>query len=146
MELKKLQQYWNSFPEVSMEERPVLSTDLEKIVVKNPLSDAFYLRNKILIRIVLGVLLLAMNIYQLQQEVHNNGNDQDRQVIDRLWNPFIAAWYDGKDDPKLVLLRFDAEHAEVWLNESNLVAGVKMLFGADPKKDYRDKVGDVDLQ
>ncbi|WP_431637790.1 pyridoxamine 5'-phosphate oxidase family protein [Dyella sp. KULCS107] len=72
--------------------------------------------------------------------------DQDRQVIDRLWNPFIAAWYDGKDDPKLVLLRFDAEHAEVWLNESNLVAGVKMLFGADPKKDYRDKVGDVDLQ
>ena len=37
--------------------------------------------------------------------------DQDRQVIDRLWNPFIAAWYDGKDDPKLVLLRFDAEHA-----------------------------------
>lgn len=72
--------------------------------------------------------------------------DQDRQVIDRLWNPFIAAWYDGKDDPKLVLLRFDAEHAEVWLNESNLVAGVKMLFGADPKKDYRNKVGDVDLQ
>lgn len=72
--------------------------------------------------------------------------DQDRQVIDRLWNPFIAAWYDGKDDPKLVLLRLDAEHAEVWLNESNLVAGVKMLFGADPKKDYRDKVGDVDLQ
>ncbi len=72
--------------------------------------------------------------------------DQDRQVIDRLWNPFIAAWYDGKDDPKLVLLRFDAEHAEVWLNESNLVAGVKMLFGADPKKDYQDKVGDVDLQ
>lgn len=72
--------------------------------------------------------------------------DQDRQVIDRLWNPFIAAWYDGKDDPKLVLLRFDAEHAEVWLNESNLVAGVKMLFGAAPKKDYRDKVGDVDLQ
>ena len=81
MELKKLQQYWNSFPEVSMEERPVLSTDLEKIVVKNPLSDAFYLRNKILIRIVLGVLLLALNIYQLQQEVHNDGNDQDRQVI-----------------------------------------------------------------
>lgn len=72
--------------------------------------------------------------------------DQDRQVIDRLWNPFIAAWYDGKDDPKLVLLRFDAEHAEVWLNESNLVAGVKMLFGADPKKDYQDKVGDVHLQ
>ncbi|WP_158884180.1 pyridoxamine 5'-phosphate oxidase family protein [Rhodanobacter sp. L36] len=72
--------------------------------------------------------------------------DQDRAVIDRLWNPFIAAWFDGKDDPKLVLLRFDPEHAEVWLNESNLLAGVKMLFGSDPKKDYKDKVGDVDLR
>lgn len=72
--------------------------------------------------------------------------DHDRAVIDRLWNPFIAAWFDGKDDPKLVLLRFDPEHAEVWLNESNLLAGVKMMFGADPKKDYKDKVGDVDLR
>lgn len=71
---------------------------------------------------------------------------EDRTVIDRLWNPFIAAWFDGKDDPKLVLLRFDAEHAEVWLNESNMLAGVKMLFGVDPKKDYKDKVGDVNLR
>lgn len=39
--------------------------------------------------------------------------DQDPDVIERLWNPFIAAWYEGKDDPKLVLLRFDPEHAEV---------------------------------
>lgn len=72
--------------------------------------------------------------------------DNNREVIDRLWNPFIAAWFDGKDDPKLVLLRFDAEHAEIWLNESNLLAGVKMLLGVDPKKDYEDKVADVDLR
>ena len=70
----------------------------------------------------------------------------DRVVIDRLWNPFIAAWFDGKDDPKLVLLRFDPENAEVWLNESNLLAGVKMLFGVDPKKDYESNVGEVDLR
>ena len=48
MELKKLQQHWSSFPEVSMEERPILSSDLEKFVVKNPLSDAFYLKKKLL--------------------------------------------------------------------------------------------------
>ena len=70
----------------------------------------------------------------------------DRAVIDRLWNPFIAAWFDGKDDPKLVLLRFDAENAEVWLNESSMLAGVKMLFGSDPREDYQDKVGKVDLR
>ena len=70
----------------------------------------------------------------------------DRAVIDRLWNPFVAAWYEGgKDDPKLTLLRLDAEHAEIWLNASSLVAGVKMLLGVDPKKDYKDNVANVDL-
>lgn len=72
--------------------------------------------------------------------------DTDRAVVDRLWNPFVAAWYEGKDDPKLALLRLDAEHAEIWLNASSLMAGVKMLLGVDPKQDYRDKVADVDLR
>jgi len=71
--------------------------------------------------------------------------DNDRAVIDRLWNPFVAAWYTGKDDPKLVLLRLDAEHAEIWLNENNLLAGIKMLLGIDPKKEYKDKVAEVAL-
>lgn len=70
----------------------------------------------------------------------------DRAVIDRLWNPFIAAWFDGKDDPKLVLLRFDPEQAEIWSNENNLLASVKMLLGFDPKKDAQDKVADISLR
>jgi general stress protein 26 len=73
--------------------------------------------------------------------------DDDREVIDRLWNPFVAAWYEeGKDDPKLALLRFDAEHAEIWLNEHSLWAGMKLLFGVDPKEDYEDKVAEVNLR
>lgn len=73
--------------------------------------------------------------------------DNDRAVIDRLWNPFVAAWFEGgKDDPKLTLLRLDAEHAEIWLNGSSLVAGVKMLFGADPKEEYKDNVAQVELR
>jgi len=72
--------------------------------------------------------------------------DNDRAVIDRLWNRFVAAWYEGgKDDPKLALLRFDAERAQIWENENTLVAGVKLLLGADPKKEYRDKVAEVKL-
>ncbi len=31
------------------------------------------------------------------------------------------------------------------LNENSLFAGVKMLLGADPKKDFADKVADVNL-
>jgi general stress protein 26 len=72
--------------------------------------------------------------------------DNNRQVIDQLWNSFIAAWYEGgKDDPKLQLLRLDPERAQVWLNENNLWAAVKLLLGSDPKKDYKDKVADVRL-
>ena len=73
--------------------------------------------------------------------------DNDSAVIDRLWNPYVAAWYEGgKTDPKLVLLRFDVEQAEIWLDEHSLVAGVKMLLGVDPKKDYKDKVAQVSLR
>ncbi|HSR65837.1 MAG TPA: pyridoxamine 5'-phosphate oxidase family protein [Xanthomonadaceae bacterium] len=72
--------------------------------------------------------------------------DTDRAVLDRLWNPFVAAWYEGgKDDPNLALLRFDADHAEIWENASSLLAGLKLLFGADPKRDYAGKVARVDL-
>jgi general stress protein 26 len=73
--------------------------------------------------------------------------DTDPAVIDRLWNPFVAAWYEGgKSDPKLRLLRLDAEHAQVWKNGSSLLAGIKMLLGIDPKKDYKDKVAEIDLR
>jgi general stress protein 26 len=72
--------------------------------------------------------------------------DNDRAVIDRLWNPFVAAWFEGgKEDPKLQLIRFDPEHAQVWLNENSMFAGIKMLLGRDPKKDYQGKVADVRL-
>src|ERR1700754_1946539 len=75
MELKKLQQQWDSFPEISMEERPVLSSDLEKIVVKNPLSDAFYLRRKLLVRIFLISALWLVAVWQLRTQWTTDGND-----------------------------------------------------------------------
>jgi general stress protein 26 len=72
--------------------------------------------------------------------------DNDTAAIDRLWNPFIAAWFEkGKDDPKLTLLRLDADDAQIWENGSSLLAGIKLLFGSDPKRDYKDKVASVDL-
>lgn len=71
--------------------------------------------------------------------------DNDQAVIDRLWNPFVAAWYSGKDDPKLQLLRFDAEQAEIWLDGSSLFAGIKMMLGVDPKQDYQSNVATVSL-
>jgi general stress protein 26 len=70
----------------------------------------------------------------------------DRAMVERLWNPFIAAWFKGgKDDPKLRLLRFDPDRAHIWLNENSMFAGIKLLLGSDPKKDYKDKVAEVSL-
>ncbi len=72
--------------------------------------------------------------------------DTDQSTIDRLWNSFVAAWFEGgKQDPKLRLLRLDAEQGQIWLNENNFLAGAKMMLGIDPKADYRDKVATVDL-
>jgi general stress protein 26 len=70
----------------------------------------------------------------------------DRSTIERLWNPYVAAWFEGgKEDPKLQLIRVDPHTAQIWLNENSLFAGVKMLLGADPKREFKDKVADTDL-
>lgn len=84
--------------------------------------------------------------YDLFATVHGKLSlDMDRAVIDRLWNPYIADWYTGKDDPKLALLRLDAEEAEIWLAGSSLIAGIKTMLGYDPKPDYADNVATVVL-
>ena len=71
----------------------------------------------------------------------------DRAVIDELWNKFVAAWFEGgKDDPKLQLLCFEPNDAEIWLDGSSLIAGVKMLLGmGDPKEDFKDSAAKVKL-
>ena len=85
--------------------------------------------------------------HDLFATLHGNlAAENDRAVIDRLWNPHVAAWYEGgKADPKLQLLRLDAERAQIWLNASSVFSGVLRLFGKDPKESYRDKVAEVEL-
>jgi general stress protein 26 len=73
--------------------------------------------------------------------------DNDAAMIDRLWNRFVAAWYEGgKTDPELALLRFNPDRGEIWQDASSVVAGIKMLLGMDPKAEYRDQVAKVDLR
>lgn len=95
-----------------------------------------------------AVFTFASKDHQLFATVGGTlSTDNDRDVIDRLWNPFVAAWYeDGKEDPKLRLLRFDADAAEIWMNANSLFAGIKMLVGIDPKVDYRDNTAMVKLK
>lgn len=57
-------------------------------------------------------------------------SDNDRAMIDKLWNKQVEAWFPGgKDDPNLALLRFDIDSAELWETDMSLSGRVKMLFG-----------------
>ncbi|MCX7312565.1 MAG: pyridoxamine 5'-phosphate oxidase family protein [Alphaproteobacteria bacterium] len=94
-----------------------------------------------------AIATFASKGHDLFAAVHGNLSvSNDRAAIDRLWNPFVAAWFEGKDDPKNALLRLEPERAEIWLDGSSVVAGIKMLFGFDPKKDYKDNVAEVALR
>ncbi|CCV15381.1 pyridoxamine 5'-phosphate oxidase family protein [Mesorhizobium sp. STM 4661] len=95
-----------------------------------------------------ATLVYAAKGHDLFATVHGTlQTDNDRATIDRLWNRFVAAWFEqGKDDPKLCLLRFDPTQAEIWKDASSVVAGIKMFLGmGDPKEDFKDSVAKVRL-
>jgi general stress protein 26 len=72
--------------------------------------------------------------------------DTSRESVDRLWTRSVAAWYPlGKEDPTLVLLKFDAQRAEIWRHESSVFAGVKLLFGSEPRKERANDVAEIRL-
>lgn len=93
-----------------------------------------------------AIATFAARGHELFATVHGQlAQEHDRKVIDRFWSPFVAAWYEGKDDPKLAVLRLDAERAQIWLNDAGLFTGVGILLGADPRKAYEGKVAQVAL-
>lgn len=71
--------------------------------------------------------------------------DNSRAEIDRLWSTIVAEWYDGKDDPKLALLRFELDDAKIWLSDFGgfLKPAVNKLFGRKPEAGMKDKVAEV---
>ncbi len=51
--------------------------------------------------------------------------ETDAAVIDRYWSKQVEAWYaGGRNDPNLLMLRFDLADAEIWTTD----IGVKGLF------------------
>lgn len=60
--------------------------------------------------------------------------DMDRAMIDRLWSKPVESWFPGgKDDPNLLLLRFDIADAELWQSDISIAGRIKMLFGGKIK-------------
>ncbi len=72
--------------------------------------------------------------------------DQNRAVIDRHWNPIVAAWYPGgKDDPHLTLLRFDGDEGRVWLSKKGPVGFFWEIAKANLTKTVPDAGGVADV-
>jgi len=53
---------------------------------------------------------------------------RDAKKIDEMWRESFRVWFDGKDDPKLVLLKLSAIEAEYW--DQSGIRGLKYAFRA----------------
>ena len=63
----------------------------------------------------------------------------DRAKLDEYWNAHVAAWYpEGKDDPRLTLLRLDCEEAGVWISEGGPVKYALQVAKANMSKSTPD--------
>ena len=71
--------------------------------------------------------------------------DNDPATIDRLWNAIVSEWYEGKEDPKLALLRFDLDDAKIWQSDIGgfLKPAFNKLFGRKPEAGMKDKVAEI---
>ena len=71
--------------------------------------------------------------------------NNDRATIDRLWSPIVAEWYEGKDDPKLALVRFDIDDAKIWKSDVQgfLRPAFNKLLGRKPEAGMKEKVAEV---
>jgi general stress protein 26 len=93
-----------------------------------------------------GLLHFASKGHDLFAGRRRFGGRHRRATIDRLWNPFVAAWFEGKDDPKIRLLRFDARPRPDLAERAQPVRGREDDARGDPKKDYKDKVAETKLR
>ena len=62
----------------------------------------------------------------------------DRAKIKELWSPFWKNWFDGPDDPKIILIEVLPETAEYWDSGSRLVMLTKMAVAAVTGKKIND--------
>lgn len=63
--------------------------------------------------------------------------ETDPAVIDRYWSKQVEAWYDGgRNDPNLLMLRFDLADAEIWTADLGIKGMFKLMTGQtiDPRE------------
>jgi len=57
--------------------------------------------------------------------------EKDQGVFDKHWSPAAEAWFPkGRDDPSVMMLRFDIEDAEIWTADPGIIGKFKLLTGS----------------
>jgi general stress protein 26 len=52
----------------------------------------------------------------------------DRAMIAELWSPADKIFFDGPDDPRIILLQVKPSEGQIWSGPSGIVAAIKMAF------------------
>ncbi|MFC3441338.1 pyridoxamine 5'-phosphate oxidase family protein [Sphingobium rhizovicinum] len=72
--------------------------------------------------------------------------EHDPAVIDRYWSKEVESWYPGgRNDPNLLMLRFDLGTAEIWRADMSIGGVFKKLFGGDVREEMKGKHAEVAL-
>jgi general stress protein 26 len=68
--------------------------------------------------------------------------EMDRAALEKHWNAHVAAWFKGgKDDPELVMLALDMEHARIWASTKNTLSYAWEITKANVNEDAVPHVG-----
>jgi general stress protein 26 len=65
--------------------------------------------------------------------------ETSRERLEKHWSPAAESWFDGKDDPNLLMLRMDLGQAEIWNADLGLIDTAKMLMGFEVEEEAREE-------
>ncbi|MAS11266.1 pyridoxamine 5'-phosphate oxidase family protein [Salinisphaera sp.] len=66
----------------------------------------------------------------------------DQAIIDKYWNPGVAAWLPEKEDPDVVMLEIDIEMGEHWAAKESKVFQLYEMAKANIKSDKTPNIGE----
>jgi len=67
---------------------------------------------------------------------------EDRAKVKELWNAFWKNWFDGPDDPNILLIRVTPRSAEYWDSGSQAITLIKFALASVTGKKFDDGVNE----
>ncbi|TKD51759.1 pyridoxamine 5'-phosphate oxidase family protein [Sphingomonas baiyangensis] len=79
--------------------------------------------------------------------IHGTLTEETRpEIIDKYWSKQTEAWFEGgRNDPDLMMLRFELKDAEIWEGDQSLTGMFKMLTGQTIKPSEAGRHAEVSL-